>query len=71
MQPNENDPLSDSYWTEIDGREVWSESSETLKSILHRLDERESRREDAWATGTAFVLAAVLLIAAAVVAAWL
>jgi hypothetical protein len=64
-----HDPLADSYYTEIDGREVWSESSETLKNILHRLDEREARREDARATYVAILLATGLLAVAAVIAA--
>ena len=71
MTPIEYDSRSHFYYTEIDGCEVWSESHEILQRILHRLDEREARREDARATGTAFILAAVVLIAAAVVAAWL
>ena len=71
MKPIEYDSLSDSYWTEINGQQVWCDCCITLESILHRLDEREARREDAWATGTAFVLAAVVLILAVVVAAWL
>ena len=71
MKPIEYDPFADSYYTTVDDKEVWCECPITLENILHRLNERESRREDAWATGTAFVLAALVLIAAAVVAAWL
>jgi hypothetical protein len=71
MQPIEYDPLADSYWTEINGQHVWCECPLTLEDILHRLDDREARREDARASWTALVLAAVAMILAAVVAAWL
>jgi hypothetical protein len=67
MQLLEYDPSSDCYWTEIDGQHVWCKCPTTLDDILHRLDERETRREDARGTWVAILLAAVLIA----VAAWL
>jgi hypothetical protein len=68
MRPIEYDPLADSYWTEIDGKHVWCECPITLDDILHRLDERETRREDARGTWVVIMLVAVLLAVAAWVA---
>jgi hypothetical protein len=68
MRPIEYDPLSDSYWTESDGQHVWCESAITLDDILHRLDERETRREDARGPWVVIMLVAVLLAVAAWVA---
>ena len=62
------DPISDAYYTSIDGAEVWSESPYILADILHRLDDRETRREDARGTWVAILLAAVLIAVAAWVA---
>ena len=62
------DSISDAYYTNIDGAEVWSESPYVLDDILHRLDDRETRREDARGTWVAILLAAVLIAVAAWVA---
>jgi len=70
MKPIEYDPFADSYWTEINGQHVWCECSITLEDIMHRLDDREARREDARGTWVAIMLAAVLIAVAAWVARW-
>jgi len=63
----EYDPFADSYYTTVDGKEVWSECPVVLEDILHRLDERETRREDARGTSVTIWLVTVLFI----VSAWL
>jgi len=65
MKAIEYDPFADSYYTTVDGKEVWSECPVVLEDILHRLDERATRREDARGTWVAIMLAAVLLAVAA------
>jgi fatty acid desaturase len=67
MRPIEYDPIIDQYFTDIDGDEVRCDSAYRLEDILHRLDERETRQEDARGTWVVIMLAAVLLA----VAAWL
>ena len=62
------DPFADTYVTEINDESVWCDSPQVLADILHRLDERKARREDARGTWVAIMLAAVLLAVAAWVA---
>ena len=62
------DPMSDAYHTQIDGADVWCDSIHVLDEILHRLDDRETRREDARSTWVAILLAAALIALAAWVA---
>ena len=68
MRPIDYDPIADAYWTEIDDKQVWCDSPIVLNDILHRLDEREARHEDARGTWVVIMLAAVLLAVAAWVA---
>ena len=52
----------------IEGQEIYCESPRVLAEVLHRLDDRETRREDARGTWVAILLAAVLIAVAAWVA---
>jgi hypothetical protein len=63
------DEFADVYYTRLpNGKELWCDCPVMLDDILHRLDERETRREDARGTWVAIMLAAGLLAVAAVVA---
>ena len=67
------DPMMDKYYAcvkldNIEGQEIYCESSHVLAEVLHRLDDRETRREDARGTWVEIMLAAVLIAVAAWVA---
>jgi hypothetical protein len=63
------DKLSDSYYTTIDNVEVWCKCPVVLADILHRLDDRETRREDTRAIYVSVLLAAGLIALTAAIAA--
>jgi fatty acid desaturase len=63
------DPLADEYVANIGGVEMCSKDALALDDILHRLDDRETRREDTRATCVAILLATGLIALTAIVAA--